>query len=463
MYCAFALSVESVQDKLASWSAGCPCHWDLFSGLSDHEQNNILRAQFGCNSCPMWGKRAAELACGHIYTVFNDVFENLNGELLLKQGSGVTPEQLDQLMTDIASVRACLSLTLQTKTDYWNRVPWVLCGVGLSWDPDAARRCATAALRAMEDEPRLELHSRHTTPFMVDPLHTELKAFAHGQALHACSRQFQLQIAELFFMPTDETVIEQPHAATSIAGKKASGNFSAVGVSLSNRWPELDQRLRREPTLLKHVLELLDSSRDWRLVPSLLGVVGHPYLAEVTQAFPSLKRWRQTYKALRKIIYHVDLHSQFQNLSVQGAMHGRRQIKEARQQSRVLNEGVVPEPVNAASMRKGLMLDHLRAVGDEKVVYSFDFSFCNVAMQSVQSFFSRPESARFKQSEVPSRIGMNSGTENLDIEGGSEPNQQLFFRMLKTQPSRLKQVPVSLGARSKLRQEHVAVEVSKEK
>ena len=80
-------------------------------------------------------------------------------------------------------------------------------------------------------------------------------------------------------------------------------------------------------------------------------------------------------------------------------------------------------------------------------------------MQSVQSFFSRPESARLKQSEVPSRIGMSSGTENLDFEGGAGPNQQLFFRMLKTQPWRIKQVSVSVGARSKLRQEHVAVEV----
>ena len=167
-------------------------------------------------------------------------------------------------------------LVLQTKLDFWNRLPWVLCGLALQWDVAGARRCGQAALDGMEREGRKVLHSRQTLPWLSGELHDDLKRFVDGASYQQCSPMFRLKVAEFLLVPTDETFIEQPHAATSVKAKGAS-HFDAVAISLSNRWPAVDAILRRPPVSLSDFLECMDRARCWRFVPSALGLDRHPH------------------------------------------------------------------------------------------------------------------------------------------------------------------------------------------
>ena len=126
---------------------------------------------------------------------------------------------------------------LRQKLDYWNRVPWVLCGTA-HWDPVIQSKCAEAAVAAIEQDHTAALHSRLTRRWMYGRVWEDLGRLASGDAWQSLSVEFRMASAALFFVPVDECPAEEKHAKATKASK-ATSRLSSVGMSLSNRYPVL--------------------------------------------------------------------------------------------------------------------------------------------------------------------------------------------------------------------------------
>ena len=176
----------------------------------------------------------------------------------------LSPEQVSILTSDATLAQGHFQLQLAVKLDHWVRVPWLLCGVS-HWNSEKAREVAKKAVVALRNC-NFRAQSSLTQKWMQDPLFTNLRLFAEGRPMCMLAETFQKEIANLFFMPMNECVIEAKHALASRASAK-SGQAGAAVVSLSNRWPLLHAELANmEPSSLAQLLNAMDIARDLKAV-----------------------------------------------------------------------------------------------------------------------------------------------------------------------------------------------------
>ena len=236
-YMSLLLQVDALPEKVSRWAEGCSCHELIMVGKSPFRRSTLL----GGHPCPMAGKRAPELAAGHIPEVLNALCRLTVGETILRHGP-LNAADLAKITRDFTATKGHIELVLRTKTDFWQRVPWLLCG--LSHDnATTASRVARECLAAFVGEPNAELHHRLTRRFMREPLRSQIQRMADGFALETLSAEFRSEIARLRFVPVTETTIETKHAVVTRAGKRVT-NAAPVVHSLSNRLPALERRLR---------------------------------------------------------------------------------------------------------------------------------------------------------------------------------------------------------------------------
>ena len=70
-YVDFALRVESLTNRLASWAEGCPCHGEMFCGMPIGLRSRLFESHYGSgwSTCPAAGMRAPEMAAGRHFDV----------------------------------------------------------------------------------------------------------------------------------------------------------------------------------------------------------------------------------------------------------------------------------------------------------------------------------------------------------------------------------------------------------
>ena len=149
----------------------------------------------------------------------------------------------------------------------------------------------------------------HSLYFFNDQFATEVNVFV---AFEHLSLEFQEAVAELFFIPSDETVIEQKHATTTKAGTHVS-RFHPVAFSLSNRLPGLSDELIQSPRNFQQLCTHLDHARSWKTLSALLGIQDHPSIVGGCRVAASghARLGRLNYVCLRKLLYFADVGSQF--------------------------------------------------------------------------------------------------------------------------------------------------------
>eukprot|EP00959_Pyramimonas_sp_CCMP1952_P197326 4126634-Pyramimonas_sp.AAC.1 len=156
----------------------------MFVGQSLLHRQRVAESHFGnhCHTCPLAGKRAPELAAGHIMNVMDSMARKGAADLMSEVSYLATPEggreELDDLLQTWHSATAHLKLVLRTKTDFWQRMPWLLCGLAHN-DQAEAQRVARDVINALDTTPDKTLHHRVAHQFMFDgPLHGDLCRFA---------------------------------------------------------------------------------------------------------------------------------------------------------------------------------------------------------------------------------------------------------------------------------------------
>jgi hypothetical protein len=243
---------------------------------------------------------------------------------ILEGGSGepITKENLAILAKDFATGKSQTVLLLKTKLDFWQRLPWLLCGLAHHEDA-VAQRVARDALQAMRDAPDPAVHHRTTVKFLPGGrLHEDLIAVSTGRDIASLSEEFQKAVAILGFIPVTETTIEAKHAKVTKSGKRAS-HQGPVLVSLSNRMALIQRRLARVGSsstpgkkdlwFSECFLECFGIAKHLAAVPGHLGIHQHPILASVLSRSPS-RISSCIARPLARVIYRLDFEEQFVNL-----------------------------------------------------------------------------------------------------------------------------------------------------
>lgn len=310
-YADMALKLEEIPEALASRCELCPCHGPLLGRLSLHRRQQFLEQHFGehLGVCPMAGKLLPELICGELEDVCSELGALSESSIILAPSRGdapLTQREWSLLLADFQHGRAAMVTFVRLKTDYFRRLPWMLCALA-HLDESIARafaaRCRTAWLR----DPRREAHHRVTWRWMREGsnLRACLDRFIDGEHLQNLPAEFRMSVAMLRFPPCVETTIEAKHARVAVA--KRAHHIGPVRVSLANRLGMFDRSVRKGQIDCAELLRLFAQARSLQRVPGLLGLDGHPDL-QFGNARPASLR-----VALAKVVYHCDMVNMFKN------------------------------------------------------------------------------------------------------------------------------------------------------
>ena len=158
--------------------------------------------------------------------------------------------------------------------------------------------------------------------FMDAQSYCDLVQMRAGRPLSACSLDFRFKVAQLRCVPIAETTIESKHQRVTVSNKKAT-NLGGVGMSLSNRMPQLMHHLRRADQL-EAVAEVFGKARALHSAPELLGFASHPVverLRGLTAQQGSRPKAGHYVKHLTSIIYNTECSGQFVNVSALKKQH----------------------------------------------------------------------------------------------------------------------------------------------
>ena len=279
-YVCLVNKLEQVPERLASWAEDCYCHERVCERLSQHKRHEVLKAHYETICvCPMAGKRAPELAAGHIQNVFRDICEKSLTELLFDSPLPLGPENQQHIVSELQRAQNHVQLLLFTKLQHWQRMPWLACGLA-HHDEATARRVAQQILACFEECSDAELHHRVTQQFLTAPLYPELQRFAEGTAFEETSLAFQTAVIRLHFIPVVETTVEAKHAVSTRLHKRDT-HAGPVMVSLHNRMTILEHRLENEPGFLGRLATQVTTARRLGALPLKLGLHRHPLIVDV--------------------------------------------------------------------------------------------------------------------------------------------------------------------------------------
>ncbi|CAE7233185.1 unnamed protein product [Symbiodinium sp. KB8] len=454
-YVVLVARLDQCPEELVSWAEACYCHECILQGLKQHQKHQVLKEHFaavgGC-SCPMAGKRAPELAAGHLETVFNEMCQQALAGIFLDMPLPLSAADQTHIISELQRAQNHVKLALFAKLQHWQRMPWLACGLA-HHEESVARRVACDILASFDQCSEPELHHRLTQQFLTEPLHADLVRFANGAAFSTLSAGFQSSVVRLHFVPVVESIIESKHAVSTRLHKRDT-HAGPVMVSLHNRMVILERRLEFEKRFLNQLAMKLSGARHLGSTPVKLGLHRHPLLVELENVKGRRAVAAHLQKPLTAIIYRTDLEGQYKPLKEARGQHNAFHKKNESLMSQALQDraqsGSAVAVVPQDQVRHSLILDHFRAVAscstESAVVFSLPID-AGVSVQPLSEFFSKPEG----------RLGNHpSGRVEPEAEGASHL-EHVFFTMTKARPSANHHLYVHPGAGQSLKSSHVAV------
>ena len=454
-YVVLVARLDQCPEELVSWAEACYCHECILQGLKQHQKHQVLKEHFaavgGC-SCPMAGKRAPELAAGHLETVFNEMCQQALAGIFLDMPLPLSAADQTHIISELQRAQNHVKLALFAKLQHWQRMPWLACGLA-HHEESVARRVACDILASFDQCSEPELHHRLTQQFLTEPLHADLVRFANGAAFSTLSAGFQSSVVRLHFVPVVESIIESKHAVSTRLHKRDT-HAGPVMVSLHNCMVILERRLEFEKRFLNQLAMKLSGARHLGSTPVKLGLHRHPLLVELENVKGRRAVAAHLQKPLTAIIYRTDLEGQYKPLKEARGQHNAFHKKNESLMSQALQDraqsGSAVAVVPQDQVRHSLILDHFRAVAscstESAVVFSLPID-AGVSVQPLSEFFSKPEG----------RLGNHpSGRVEPEAEGASHL-EHVFFTMTKARPSANHHLYVHPGAGQSLKSSHVAV------
>ena len=384
------LQVEKDVQALAGWAEACPCHGDLLSCTSRYVSECFFAESLGTKShtlgvtgrksCPLSSCRAPELAGGELASFFAKMSQS--GEMSLFS-SAEAAEASETAKREASLIfrhcRSRIKFFLTLKLSHWQRLPHLLCGLA-HFNESKARECATKAWEQWQANAVPEVHHPLTLRFCCD-LAEDLQRFIHGVPLKTLTKEFQLEVAKLLFVPVTERSIERKHSLVRGALHRSGLKGSTVRVSFANRLPELQQKLEEKPNLFETLIACFERARTHSRLPAELGLEGHPLL----ESLP-LKNSSDYTKILRAVLYRADVHSHSVSLVQQQSQH-LQAITQVRKMPFVIEaeraaEALAP-PDGASSCwiahrvkETSLMLQHCAVARNKRLEKPLAFNFC---------------------------------------------------------------------------------------
>lgn len=135
-YCTMVNILAGFLSSLASWCEGCQCHEDV---LTAHETwyKRSKETRHEGSSCTYKGRRAPELASGHLDKHVEWLASSALGDIL-SGCDGLGGDEQSKLLSDWNSAVDKALFEIQLKTEHWKLLPWSIAVVG-HHDIDVAR------------------------------------------------------------------------------------------------------------------------------------------------------------------------------------------------------------------------------------------------------------------------------------------------------------------------------------
>ena len=239
-YSRMLMCMHTILHDVSTWCEGCACHQqpglgelqlqssvvsskgeenDLSIGkgyaeLLGSHANKVMHA-----SCPMRGRRSAELATGDLRELLKRRISLETAGLRAWLTDSLTADERTLLVHDFLEGVGQISLHLDLKTAFWQQLPWKLCALG-HVNASKAQVAALEILHASETSPSDSgVQHRVTQNFLgkdKGSVRDEFLLFSRGQSLDSLPRLAQ-EVVALMGIPVVERWIERQHSVAKIA------------------------------------------------------------------------------------------------------------------------------------------------------------------------------------------------------------------------------------------------------
>ena len=314
-----------------AWAEGCHCH---------NVGRPTSRGKRLAASCPVRGRRAAEVATGDLLQELNARLATSSAELMVTL-QHVPAEDVSLLLAEFEAARGGLLFNLALKLQPVMEPPLLMFGIA-HHNMDKAKASLRVCLAADSLEgPMADLKR--------EPVLAEAHAWVEGDDIDNLPALAALR-SRLRFAYSVERQIEGQHAAMHHYIRKAR-NHSLPYVSLKHRFPELKAKIAEE-TFFRQLSSSLHQVRNPKLCADMLGLGGHSSLQSTKS------NWDPIYA---QVVYRAD--SSTTQTAVQGV-----EVRQAQQALQAADSAMQPG-ASLASLLQVEALHHfllrVRALYDE--------------------------------------------------------------------------------------------------
>ena len=442
LFCSYLFMVHglhSIISNFENWLEGCSCHEHLFQNLSSKRQRSKRGKLFGgarFADCPMRGKRSSELAAGRVEETISDLTRTALNVFSKQIDDRISEDDRSILLMDFEFAKTHLHFVLVAKFDFWQKIPWRLCGISHHW-PSVGRHIAKECIAEFDESMRkvgmLEEHHHPTSRHFLAqdaPLRQDIEAFAAGGSM---SEPLQFAASKLKFIPVVERVAEALHRDVKVASKH-NIKLGPTKVSLAVRLREIMQR-SADPAFSATLQKYFDVTRHPKDAAASLNIFNHPALVSLrAQGCVDTPVW---IAAVAKIVHRCDLGTQFADMSQARTFHQAKRKVETALAEALHDNAARPTPRTYETIFKRAISDHFRASATSDSFFSLPGAECFELLPLLSN-----AQKRQRVSENPEDLG-------IVVEGAVVPRPDrgdLYFRLLHGSPSRLKSMPMPVAA-----------------
>ena len=315
-YTAMVAVTDGVPSKFAQQMEACPCHREMYGLLSDHQRKIFFTHHYGpgWTTCPLASCFAPEMAAWMLDDVLETIWARQEFKLLQAQpllgAAQMTDDERSILFEDFRIAKGAITAVMLTKNSYWRVLPYFLAILAHSQEDAIARPGVARAIELFNRDPRSEVHDPYTWSLMRPgaKFRADVVAFIGGARRSTLSVSSGVQIGIFKLMPMCETTIEEKYGRMSKPAK--ANRLGPVKVSLINRMPVIEKKLKRKTLDAWELVSAFDHVRIIKNIPAALGIEDHPDLLSFKRMSAS-----QAVKVLPRVVYRCDRDNLFCRLS----------------------------------------------------------------------------------------------------------------------------------------------------
>ena len=269
----------------------CPCHWHLLEQARREEIYIPPEVKALFESCPMRGKRAAEISAGAFLDILKDLWAVSAAQVVRVMGREINEEDRQLITQEFDRARTHLVFYFTLKLSHLQELPWKILQIA-----HTSEIVAQVALRDV-------LQSTCEHPLAAElrgPLRASCESWLEGESLMTIDKQdLQAFVAALRMVPTSERAIEGQHAKMHRHGL-GKPSHSEHYQSYFVRSQEIIEGLDNDILPLERFAWYCQAARNHHRACVAVGLSGHPSL----QGEGAVRRRQDPTRS--KVIYHAD-------------------------------------------------------------------------------------------------------------------------------------------------------------